>query len=123
MLSFVRLSTDNMAKTIFILLTFLVYSLSGVFCKYASFYEPLSWGYILCLGAVVSVLGVHAVLWQKLLSMMQLNKALLCKSITLFFGLLIANQLFDEQITINNILGAVIILSGLIVLSLKPSKQ
>ena len=112
-----------MAKPILILVTFLVYSLSGVFSKYASFYDPLSWGYILCLGAVIVVLGVYAVLWQKLLSMMQLNKAFLCKSITLFFGLIIANLLFKEQITFNNILGTIIILSGLIVLSRKPSKQ
>ena len=112
-----------MTKAILIFFTFLVYSLSGVFSKYASFYEPLSWGYILCLGAVVTVLGVYAVLWQKLLSIMPLNKAFLCKSITIFFGLIIANLLFDEQISLNNILGTVIILSGMIVLSLKPSKQ
>ena len=114
---------DNMTQAILIFFNFLVYYLSGVFSKYASFYEPLSWGYILCLGAVVTVLGVYAVLWQKLLSIMPLNKAFLCKSITIFFGLIIANLLFDEQISLNNILGTVIILSGMIVLSLKPSKQ
>ena len=114
---------DNMAKPILILITFLVYSLSGVFSKYASFSEPLSWYYILCLSAVVVILGVYAVLWQKLLSTMQLNKAFLCKSVTIFFGLVIANLLFKEDITVNNILGAAIILSGLIVLSRNPSKQ
>lgn len=62
-------------------------------------------------------LGLYAVLWQKVLSFMPLNKAFLCKSICIVFTLGISYWMFAENITLNNILGAIIIILGLVVLA------
>ena len=65
-----QLSLKNITTVLF---AFIVYSCSTIFCKYASLYEFLSFAYILFLGGAVILLGVYAVLWQKVLSFMELN--------------------------------------------------
>lgn len=102
-----------------LLLSFLVYSCTGIFSKLASQNAFLSLPYVLYFGCVIGALGVYAVLWQKVLSFMPLNKAFLCKSICIVFTLGISYGMFGETITLNNILGAVIIILGLVVLAWK----
>ena len=102
-----------------IILSFLVYSCTGIFSKLASQHAFLSIPYILYFGCVVGTLGLYAVLWQKVLSFMPLNKAFLCKSICIVFTLCISYWMFAETITLNNIFGAIIIILGLIVLAWK----
>lgn len=104
---------------VFLFVTFFVYSLSGVFTKLASMQQLFSRNYFLLLFCAIIVLGMYASLWQKVLSFMPLNKAFLCKSVTLILGLLVAHFIFSEVITISNIVGAFFILGGLVVLSCK----
>lgn len=106
-----------MRTIILLIVTFLVYSCSGVFCKLASQCDFMSMGYIAYFAGVIAVLGIYAVLWQKVLERMPLNKAFSCKSITIVFALVIAHFLFGEQITMNNIIGTTLIMSGLVVLA------
>lgn len=107
-------------RRIFLLLfSFLIYSCTGIFSKLASQKAFLSIPYILYFGCVIVTLGLYAVLWQKVLSFMPLNKAFLCKSICIVFTLGISYWMFAETITLNNILGAIIIIFGLVVLAWK----
>ena len=99
------------------LITFLVYSFSVVLCKLASLQDFLSFSYLICFVGVLLSLGVYAVFWQKVLSFTSLNKAYLCKSVTIFFILTLSYFCFAEAITINNIIGAFFIIGGLIVLA------
>lgn len=106
-------------KIILLFLAFVVYSGTGVFTKLASQRSFLSLPYIFFFGCVIATLGLYAVLWQKVLTFMPLNKAFLCKSICIVFTLAISYGLFGEHITLNNILGAICIILGLVVLSWK----
>ena len=106
-------------RFLILLFAFAIYSCTGVFSKLASKQAFLSIPYILYFGCVVGTLGVYAVLWQKILSFMPLNKAFLCKSICIVFALGISYWMFAETITLYNILGASIIILGLIVLAWK----
>lgn len=103
---------------VFLLLgTFVVYSCSSVFSKNASMYDTLSLEYIIFFIGVLFCLGLYAILWQKVLSFMPLNKAFLCKSMTIVLILAISYFVFDESITINNVIGTCLIMFGLINLS------
>lgn len=106
-------------KILLLLLAFVVYSGTGVFTKLASLHSFLSLPYLLFFGCVIATLGLYAVLWQKVLAFMPLNKAFLCKSICIVFTLALSYGLFGEHITRNNILGAFCIILGLVVLSWK----
>lgn len=93
-----------------------IYSLSSVLVKCAS----LSWelnGFVslktmsILLMAVV-LLGVYAVLWQMILSKVDLSAAYMCKGMIVFWGVFWAALFFHEKISIFNILGAILICTG-----------
>ena len=93
-----------------------VYSASGLFTKMASRHDFLSFPYLLCLGGVVLVLGIYAILWQMALKRVPLNKAYLFRSLGVVYGLAIAYFAFHEPITWVNLFGGGIVLGGLLFL-------
>lgn len=106
-----------MRKSLLLFFTFFIFCFTGIFTKLASQQVPMSMAYLGCLVGAIVVLGLYAILWQKVLSFMPLNKAFLCKSITLILGLLVAHFVFAEVITLSNIVGAAFIIGGLVVLA------
>lgn len=93
-----------------------IYSTSGIFSKLASGYEFLSFPYLICLGGIVSVLGVYAILWQLALKRVPLNQAYLFRSLGLVYGLCIAHFIFNERMTVQNIAGCCLVLTGMLIL-------
>ncbi len=108
-----RLTIRNV---LFLTFAVAVYSSSGFFSKLASGYDFLSLPYISCLGGVIIVLGIYAVLWQMALKRVPLNQAYLFRSLGVVFGLAIAYLVFHESISWQNLLGAAIVLCGLLIL-------
>lgn len=74
----------------------------------------MSWNYILGLIGTVGVMGVYALLWQQVLKRIELSMAYMFKGTSLIFVMLLAYVLFGEQITWNNIVGAIIIIVGIV---------
>lgn len=109
----------SLKHIVYLLVTFMLYAFTGVFTKLASLQPFLSWSYIFYFGCVLAMLGSYAILWQKVLSFMPLNKAYLFKSVSILFVITYSVLLFEEQITVNNIIGTCFILSGLTVLAWK----
>ena len=103
-------------KSIFLCFAVAIYSTSGIFSKLASGYEFLSYLYMLCLGVVITMLGVYAVLWQMALKRVPLNQAYLFRSLGLVYGLCIAHFIFNEKITVQNIGGCCLVLTGMLLL-------
>ena len=60
-------------------------------------------------------LGIYAILWQVILKKIPLNKAFLFKSMIVLFTLLIAYIFFKEVIVLKNIVGAALIITGIII--------
>ncbi|MBQ3641927.1 EamA family transporter [bacterium] len=115
------LTSKGLRKVILLLITFVVYSCEGVLLKMASKHDFLSSLYILYFACVLLVLGLYAIMWQKILEMFPLNKVFLCKSITIVFLLFLSHFLFNEDITMNNIVGSFFIILGIVVLSWKET--
>ena len=108
-----RLTIRNV---LFLTFAVAIYSSAGFFSKLASGYDFLSLPYICCLVGVIIVLGVYAVLWQIALKRVPLNQAYLFRSLGVVFGLAIAFLAFYESISWQNLLGAAIVLCGLLIL-------
>ena len=104
-------------KALLMLLAFFLYVLSGVFSKLASQHPFLSLSYVGYFCCVFFALGLYAILWQKILSFTQLNKAFLCKSITIVMLLAISRCCFGESVSLKNVIGAGFIIFGLIMLA------
>ncbi len=92
----------------------LIFSLGGICSKMAGKQEFLSFGFILFMGLLVAVLGTYALIWQQVLKELPLIVAYGCKGIIVFYGLLWGALFFGEQIKPNMIIGAVIVLIGII---------
>lgn len=92
----------------------MLYACVSIFTKLASQQELMSWNYMLCLIGAVGVMGLYAVLWQQILKRIELSLAYMFKGTGLIFVMLLAHVLFGEQITWNNVVGAIIIISGIV---------
>ena len=109
-----RLSIGNIAVLVGINM---LYACVGVCTKMASQQEWLSWPYILWFGGAVGVIALYALLWQQVLRRIEISTAYLFKGTTLIFTMLIAALLFGEAITVPNIIGSVIIITGITLLA------
>ena len=95
----------------------MLYACVGICTKMAAMQEAFSWPYLLWFGGAVGLIGVYAVLWQQVLRRIELGTAYMFKGTTLIFTMFIAALLFGETITIPNIVGSVIIVTGITLLA------
>jgi len=92
----------------------LLYACVTLFTKYASQHPFLSARYLLGLCGAVGVMGTYAICWQQVLRRTDLSTAYMFKGTSLIFVMLLAFVIFGEQITLNNIIGAAIIVAGIV---------
>ena len=110
---------NNLRYFSFIILSIVFQSFSGIFSKYAalSLQDPSLIGivtsvfYILSLGC----LFLQAIVWQQALRHFPLSFAYPCISITNFVVLFPAAILFHENVTYANIIGLILVTTGIIV--------
>lgn len=91
----------------------LVYACTSIFTKMASRQKMLSWPYLLWIAGAIGVMGVYAFLWQQVIKRMPLSTAYMFKGTSLIFILLISGLMLGEAITVNNVIGSVIIILGI----------
>ena len=91
-----------------------IYACTSVCTKMASRHELLSWSYLVWIAGAIVVMGVYALLWQQVIARMPLSTAYMFKGTSLVFVLLFSALLFGEAITWNNVIGAVIIITGIV---------
>ena len=92
----------------------LIYACTSICTKMASRQEMLSWPYLFWIAGAIGVMGVYALLWQQILARMPISTAYMFKGTSLIFVLLFSVLLFGEAVTLNNVIGAVIIIIGII---------
>ena len=90
-----------------------VYTLSTVFAKFASGQEFLSFKFILFYGIEILILGVYAIIWQQLIKKFDISVAYANKAMGLLWAILI----FNETITIKNVIGVIIVIAGTIIVN------
>lgn len=111
----------SITSVILLVSAFLIYSTTGVFTKLASREDFLSMAYMSFFSMVIVAMGIYAVMWQLILKRVPLAQAYLYKSMTVLFSLFFAYSIFNEEVTWKNMLGAVLIISGIIVNSQSKS--
>ena len=105
-------------KSILILqLVIVIYTLSGVAAKGAAGYEMSSWQFIFFYGLEMVILGVYAILWQQMIKRFDLSVAYANRSMAVLWSLVWAVVFFHEKITVNNVLGVLIVLAGTILVN------
>ena len=105
---------------IFLLFANLLYATVGIFTKLASQQVFLSWKYLFAFAGAVGVICIYAILWQQIIRRIELSTAYMFKGTTIIFTMLFAYWFFEEQITWNNIIGAIIIIAGIMLFAYSP---
>ena len=95
---------------------YLIYSLSLVAAKFAGGYPLFSINAIGLYFMAIVCLGFFALVWQQVLKSMPLTVAYANRAVTIIYGMLFGAVLFSERITWNMILGAVVILCGIVLM-------
>ncbi len=92
----------------------LIYSTCSIFNKLASGEAFLSPRFILFYGGVIVVLGTYAILWQQVIKHMPMTTAYANKGIAVVWGMVFGALIFGETITPRQILGAAVVIAGVI---------
>jgi drug/metabolite transporter (DMT)-like permease len=95
----------------------MIYACVGICTKMAALQPTGSWPYLLWFGGAVAIIALYALLWQQVLRRIELSTAYMFKGTTLIFTMLIAAMLFGEHITTANIIGSLIIVTGIVLLA------
>ncbi len=92
----------------------LIYSVSGVFSKLAGSRPFMSLYFFVFYGVVLFMLMIYAFGWQKVIKHLPLTTAYANKAITVIWGIVFGILFFHERIGIKDIIGAVIIIAGVL---------
>ena len=112
----------NLLSFLFMHIAFLVYTLYPLLGKFATHYEMLSFQFVALYCVVFAILFLYAILWQQVLKRIPLTTAIANKSITIVWGMIFGLLLFGEGISLKMLIGAVLILSGILILSTEKEK-
>ena len=108
-------SSKKIVGMLMLALSLVIYSLVTVFAKLASGEDFLSFRYLLFYGMEFAALAVYAFFWQQALKHMKLMTAVASKGLVVVIGLLWSVLLFHESLCWTNILGAIVIACGVVV--------
>lgn len=92
----------------------LLFSLGGVCTKMAAQQEFLSFWFFFWYGLVILTLGVYAIVWQQIIKHLPLVTAYANKAVGIVWGILWGLIFFGEQLKWNMIVGAVIVIIGVV---------
>lgn len=110
------MNLNKIKNLLFLHAIIFLYALSAVCSKFAAGMEFFSIKWMLLYGLQIFILSIYAILWQQVLKRMPLNFAFANKSLTLIWGMLFGLIIFDEKITLFNIIGATIVLAGVMLM-------
>ena len=102
---------------------FLIYSFYTVLGKIAAKYDFLSLHFCIFYCILIFILFVYAILWQQVLKVIPLSFATANKASTIVWGMLWSFLFFHEEITLKKVIGAIIIISGIILLSTSAKSE
>lgn len=109
---------------LFMHLLFLIYSMTSVISRKIGETEPFSREFILGYALIFVCLGLYALGWQQVLKIFPLFQAYSSKAVVVIWGILWGAVIFGEKITPGRILGAALIICGVILFAKdEPDKQ
>ena len=102
---------------------FLIYASYTLLGKLAAKHDFMSPVWIAFYAGIILVLAVYAIIWQQVLKSFALPVAMCNKAVTIVWGMLFSALLFGEQITVKKLVGAAVILCGIVLLFSADSQK
>lgn len=102
---------------LFLQAVILIFTISSIAAKFASGESFLSGGFLLFYGVEIAMLGLYALLWQQVIKKFQLSVAYANKAMSLIWSMIWAVFIFKNQITVQNIIGVILVIAGTVILN------
>ena len=100
----------------------LLYSTSGIFSKLASGQAFLIVRFCLYYAVIIALLGIYAIGWQQIIKRIPLTTAYANKAVTVVWGLIWGAIIFHEGITAGKLLGAAMVIAGVVLFALSDGE-
>ena len=97
--------------------------MTGIASKLAAGEEFLSFRFILFYGLVLFGLFLYAIGWQQIIKHMPLISAYANRGVTVIWGLVWGYFIFSEKITARSLIGAAIIICGIVLIVTADAKE
>lgn len=94
------------------------FSISGIFSKMAANAKFLSFEFCCYYFVIIVILGLYAVVWQQIIKQMPLTVAYANRAVIVVWGIIWGILFFNESITIGQLIGAAVIIAGIILYSM-----
>lgn len=119
-----RLNTKSRIKVFIVLhMLLMIYSMSGICSKMAAKEEFLSPRFCMFYGCIILLLGLYAIGWQQIIKRLPLTTAFANKAVSVVWGMVWGILIFHENITVGNIIGAVLVISGVVLYAYADDKK
>jgi drug/metabolite transporter (DMT)-like permease len=102
---------------VFLHVAFLIYSIILVYMKWASKFPVTSISFFIAYFGLIVLLFGYAILWQQVIKNFEISKAYSHRGIIILWSMLWSVFLFGDTIQWNNLLGAAIIIVGIVVVT------
>ncbi len=100
-----------------------LYSATGIASKFAAGEEFASPRFIMFYSIVLGGLFIYAFAWQQIIKHMPLITAYANKGVTVIWGIVWGYLIFSEEITVKKIVGAAIIIAGIVLIVTADAKE
>ena len=115
--------TSNVKMYVLLHALMFLFSLSPVCSKLAGRQPFLSLPLFFFYGLVIVILGIYALAWQQVIKRMPLTTAYANKAVTVVWGMVWGMLLFGESITPQKVLGAAVIVAGVVLYAFAEPEQ
>lgn len=111
-------------KVLFLLhMMLMIYSTSGICSKMAAKQSFLSLPFCFYYGMVILLLGFYAIGWQQVIKRIPLTMAFANKAVTVVWGIIWGVLVFHESLTPAKIVGAVIVVTGVVLFAISDGEE
>ncbi len=109
--------TQKVKLYIVLHLLLMMFSVMGICSKTAANQEFMSVPFIVYYGLMLAILAVYAVAWQQIIKRLPLTTAFANKAVTVIWGMVWGVVAFHEHISLNQVIGSIIIILGIVLYS------
>lgn len=114
---------STMLTLILLHIMLMIYSSSGIFSKLAAGEPFLSVKFCLYYSVIIGLLGFYAIGWQQIIKRIPLTTAFANKAVTVAWGLIWGFLFFQEKITVGKVVGAFLVISGVVLFAVADKKD
>lgn len=100
-----------------------LYSFSSILSKLAARQQFFSWNFCIYYALIILLLALYAIGWQQVIKRLPLSVAFANKAITIVWGIIWGFPFFDEKVTLGKLIGAVMVIIGIVLYAKEDEKD